>query len=358
MAPSRREPSNAYTAFTRGRSGLDARELRRVPSPTDHRFWRMPVPIWTLALWFFGAVIVVVGSFLLPFVSAGPVAPRLAAAAYASIVVVVLVVAAGRTPAWFIHMQLLASAAFMAWFVAAAPSNAGSVTSMMMLIVLAGYTAYTLPYLQAVAYASVGAAVLLATIFLAHLAAFLFISWAIATAISFAQVMILGVLVGNLKHQVVIDPLTGLLNRAGLEYATSDPGPYSHLDQPRAILVIDLDGFKAVNDQGGHAAGDKVLQQVGEAILRVCRRDDLAIRCGGDEFILVMPHTDEASAAALAQRLAMEVLSPCSMGIALWGPDEELQDAIGRADDRMYEDKARRKEQSPDPAHEATRRSI
>lgn len=344
IVPKLRETSSAYAAFARGRSGLDARELRRVQTPNDFRLLGMPVPVWTLAMWFTAALVVDAASFVIPASSNSPLWPRVAAAGYASIAVAVMVALADRTPTWFVHVQLVLSVAFMAWFTATAASSAGSLTAMMIMIVLAGYTAYTLPYLQAMAYVAASAVAFLAALVVAEVLDALFLPWVILTAICLAQVMILGVLVSNLKRQVVIDPLTGLLNRAGLEYATSAPGRYSALDQPRSILVMDLDGFKAVNDQGGHAAGDKVLQQVGEAILRVCRKDDLPVRCGGDEFILVLPHTDESGAARLAARLNAEVLAPCSIGVAAWGPDEELHHAIGRADDRMYQDKARRKQ--------------
>lgn len=340
----RRDSFDAYDAFTRGHATLDARALRRVRSPADHRLWGMPVRVWTLVLWFAGALLVDVASFVVPASADAPVAPRLVGAGVAVAVIAVMLVLRARTPTWLIHVELVLAVAFMVWFThSAAASIAGSLTAMMTVLVLAAYTAYTLPYLQAVCYVAVSAVAVLVALVYAGTSDTLFLPWAVLTAMSFAQVMILGAMVADLKRQVVIDPLTGLLNRAGLEYMTSGAEAHIAADEPRSILVIDLDGFKAVNDRHGHAEGDRVLKQVGVAILRVCRRDDIAVRCGGDEFILVLPHTDETSAAALARRLTREILAPCSVGIARWEPDEEIHHAIGRADRRMYLDKARRR---------------
>ena len=80
------------------------------------------------------------------------------------------------------------------------------------------------------------------------------------------------------------DPLTGLLNRQGLVDVTELPDP-----RPGVLLFIDLDNFKSVNDQDGHAAGDRVLRRVGAALRQLVRNDDAVCRLGGDEFLLFLP---------------------------------------------------------------------
>lgn len=100
------------------------------------------------------------------------------------------------------------------------------------------------------------------------------------------------------------DSLTGLLNRRGL-YERSQP-LFDGLGvgrPPLAILFADLDGFKAVNDRHGHDVGDRVLQRVAQAITATIRMHDLAARFGGDEFVVIMPHTNLAQATVVAKRL-------------------------------------------------------
>lgn len=96
------------------------------------------------------------------------------------------------------------------------------------------------------------------------------------------------------------DSLTGLLNRRGL-YERSQP--LFAGDAPLAVLFADLDGFKAVNDRHGHDVGDRVLQRVAQAITSTIRMHDLAARFGGDEFVVIMPHTSLAQATVVAKRL-------------------------------------------------------
>jgi len=104
------------------------------------------------------------------------------------------------------------------------------------------------------------------------------------------------------------DSLTGLLNRRGL-YERSQPlfDALGAHQAPLAVLFADLDGFKAVNDRHGHDVGDRVLQRVAHAITSTIRMHDLAARFGGDEFVVIMPHTNLAQAAVVAKRLQARI---------------------------------------------------
>jgi diguanylate cyclase (GGDEF)-like protein len=235
------------------------------------------------------------------------------------------------------------SIAFMVWLTASAETNTGSLTAMMILLVLAAYTAYTMTYLQAILYVAASAIGILVMFAVEGRLEVLILPWAIVTLMGFGQIAILGTLVSDLKHQVVIDPLTGLLNRAGLELVTDVPDLERVLPEPRAIVVIDLDDFKLINDEHGHAEGDRVLREVGDAILRACRSDDVAVRFGGDEFVLLLPRTEEAAAAAFALRVEDAVRVPCSTGATRWIHGEALHHAIARADREMYANKAGRR---------------
>jgi len=108
-----------------------------------------------------------------------------------------------------------------------------------------------------------------------------------------------------LRAQSHRDPLTGLSNRRGLHEAAAARG----LDQcfEGALLLIDIDHFKRVNDGHGHAAGDVVLVEVARRLAEVVRADDVLVRWGGEEFLICLPGVDSAHAHALAQRVLQAV---------------------------------------------------
>lgn len=104
------------------------------------------------------------------------------------------------------------------------------------------------------------------------------------------------------------DPLTGVFNRR-IEDAELAPAVdrAAASGQQLAVAMIDVDGFKAVNDLAGHQAGDEVLVDVSRLIAATCRRSDILVRHGGDEFVLAMPQTSAAVAADVCERLRRQV---------------------------------------------------
>ncbi len=103
----------------------------------------------------------------------------------------------------------------------------------------------------------------------------------------------------RLNHLATHDALTGLHNRRGLDDVIS-----AHMDV--ALLVCDLDNFKQVNDHYGHHVGDQVLARFGDLLRELARESDTPIRLGGEEFCIVMPHTDPSGAVQAAERLRSE----------------------------------------------------
>jgi diguanylate cyclase (GGDEF)-like protein/putative nucleotidyltransferase with HDIG domain len=100
------------------------------------------------------------------------------------------------------------------------------------------------------------------------------------------------------------DPLTGLLNRRAFEETLElELERATRADRPMSVIVGDIDGFRAINEQHGHAAGDTTLQAVAQNALKWKRRIDQAARIGGEEFALVLPETDERGAFIVAERL-------------------------------------------------------
>ena len=157
------------------------------------------------------------------------------------------------------------------------------------------------------------------------------------------------------RAQALTDDLTGLGNRRHLVdtlHATLDDAR-EHGDE-LALLLIDLDGFKELNDTLGHHAGDEVLRQIGPRLKRLLRGDDTLARLGGDEFAVILQPGDEASAstAGLRLRAALEesfavggihVHIDASVGIALFpGHADDAMGLLQRADVAMYEAKRMR----------------
>lgn len=146
------------------------------------------------------------------------------------------------------------------------------------------------------------------------------------------------------------DPLTGLLNRrGGSEVIARELERARRKTTPIAVLLVDVDNFKRVNDSHGHHTGDLVLQAVGRAITGALRPYDIIVRWGGEEILVMAPDANAAGAAVIAERLraaveAIEVVTlppvTVSIGMTQIGFDEhDVEAAVSRADARMYEAK-------------------
>jgi diguanylate cyclase (GGDEF)-like protein len=150
------------------------------------------------------------------------------------------------------------------------------------------------------------------------------------------------------------DALTGLGNRLLLaERLEYEAMRHARHDRPLAALALDLDGFKAVNDRYGHAAGDEVLVAVARALRRALREQDTIVRLGGDEFCVLAPETDRYAATQLAERLrravadGVEGMAPIgvSVGFALFPHDAPSpQQLLARADAAALAAKRRARE--------------
>ena len=136
------------------------------------------------------------------------------------------------------------------------------------------------------------------------------------------------------------DPLTGCLNRRGFEErAVAELGAMRRRERSGAVLVLDIDHFKPVNDIFGHAAGDALLCWVSETLERVVRSTDAVGRLGGDEFAVLFPEIDAEQARTSATRIgeALAERAPASLGLAIF-PDDgaDLEELTCRADMRLY----------------------
>lgn len=162
----------------------------------------------------------------------------------------------------------------------------------------------------------------------------------------------------DLQDLAYRDELTGLYNRRHFYEVLKMEVEKARLSrQPLAILTMDLDGLKTINDEYGHGIGDEILANLGKAMARHTRTHDIAARLGGDEFGIVMPGTDKRGAFALARRLwedlertpmyqdgARSIVVTVSVGLAgyPWG-GEEVEELIQWADADMYANKVSRR---------------
>jgi diguanylate cyclase (GGDEF)-like protein/PAS domain S-box-containing protein len=162
-----------------------------------------------------------------------------------------------------------------------------------------------------------------------------------------------------LVHRSLHDPLTGLPNRLLFQDRLWHALERGHREStPTCVLIIDLDGFKAINDRLGHPIGDLVLMAFADRLRSVLRASDTAARLGGDEFSIVCENTDPADAAVLAERLQATVTEPMALdgtivgvGVSIGigsvpgGEDSEVayERVIRDADDAMYKEKMHRR---------------
>jgi diguanylate cyclase (GGDEF)-like protein len=149
----------------------------------------------------------------------------------------------------------------------------------------------------------------------------------------------------DLEYTATHDSLTGLLNRAGMARLRAKAHTQGALDTTQYVLaLLDIDHFKQINDRQGHLFGDRALCAVADAITRAIRSTDVAVRYGGEEFLVVLPDTRLDGGAEIAERirrqveaLQLPVTITVSIGIADGGPGGESPEAVfERADQALY----------------------
>ncbi len=144
------------------------------------------------------------------------------------------------------------------------------------------------------------------------------------------------------------DQLTGLYNRRSLfEIGPKYISDAVRHEYPLSLLVIDIDHFKAVNDNYGHAKGDVVLKKTGEVMQASLRSGDFVARFGGEEFVILLTHCGQADAMVMAEMLRKrtaesrpdDVVVTVSIGVAELAPDDDLDSLFGKADLAVYKAK-------------------
>jgi diguanylate cyclase (GGDEF)-like protein len=162
------------------------------------------------------------------------------------------------------------------------------------------------------------------------------------------------------RHESETDPLTALPNRRAFERQLQGALGRRAADRDLAVLILDLDGFKEVNDRLGHVAGDAVLREVAGRLRAAVRGGDLVARWGGDEFVILCSMVRGDAVPEVARKLARLIAVPvsvggeevtvrASVGWAVASPGQALAELIVAADAAMY--RAKEQEASGAPQH-------
>ncbi|BAQ74967.1 MULTISPECIES: sensor domain-containing diguanylate cyclase [unclassified Pseudomonas] len=149
--------------------------------------------------------------------------------------------------------------------------------------------------------------------------------------------------IGRLNQQAQSDALTGLANRRAMQDALAH---WQQVRQPFAIVSMDIDHFKRVNDTFGHGVGDETLRAIAGLMKQNSRADDLPCRAGGEEFVLLLPNSSLRTATEVAERLRASIAAAdidtvghitVSLGVSLWQPGEgSITAALEKADQLLY----------------------
>ncbi len=259
-----------------------------------------------------------------------------AATALGLAIAVGLMLLGPRVPRWLLHAVMVSDVAIASVMVSAAVTPRGTMVAALIYVwagiylalffspkVVRGYTTFiTVAYGLALIFARTPTDVTI---------------WVLVSATIWVEVLVLSSLSERLRQQAHSDGLTGLLNRNGFRDAALRHRAISiRSGAPLALAAIDLDGFKTVNDTGGHAAGDLLLSEIAASWRQALRPGDLLGRHGRDEFVLLLPATTPREAEDVLARLALAHPTLWTSGIVAWEPSEPLEGCIARADELLY----------------------
>ncbi len=295
--------------------------------------------IWILGLWA-GAFVVVQ---VVAAIAWDPVAVALPVALLPAAVAVAVVVLRSRMADWLVQVSVAALAVQMLANTAMESSDVQMVSSATAMLVPVVYVGLWNKPVLAHLYAALGALGFLWIVIARGWSADLAQAWVTITAMLFGMAFVLAVFIRRTTHLAYYDHLTGLMNRTGLSSYLRTHEDVGRATLPRILLVADLDGLKETNDTFGHAAGDEVLLDLARAWRSVLRPDDVAVRLGGDEFLLILPQTPLSAAADVIRRLRSKSTVPWSVGVADWPAGTPFDVALAKADAGLYADKEARR---------------
>ncbi|WP_157699325.1 GGDEF domain-containing protein [Pseudomonas sp. M30-35] len=180
----------------------------------------------------------------------------------------------------------------------------------------------------------------------------LLICFVTISLLTFTHFVTVSQIQSELQRLAAYDPLTQLVNRRRMEQLAEQAILLSWRQKyPLSVILADVDNFKMINDRHGHPVGDAALRHISDLILMIARDSDSCCRWGGEEFLILLPHTDLSGAMQVAERIRAEVAAATlqtpdvalemqlTLGVAMLMPKEQLVDLIKRADTALYEGK-------------------
>ena len=304
--------------------------------------WSCPAPIWTIAAFY---LVGATGCLIVATFPISPQAPRLLVASFGGVCLVLglgLFVAGRNVGIVVLEVLGAFGVAGISTLIALSKTYEG--------LLLAAFT-----YMWVVIYAAYNFSTRATYLFLALVtggygAALLanpmpkaYVAWVLTSGTLWMTGAVLSHLASGLRTQADTDPLTGLLNRRGFVNEVAKVREVARrLGQAIAVVVIDLDGFKAVNDLEGHEAGDQVLAEVASTWRMQLRPGEIVGRFGGDEFVLLLSDCPIAAVPAVLERVRRSHPVAWSTGVASWQEGESFDEALRRADADLYATKAAR----------------
>ncbi|WP_182113431.1 MULTISPECIES: diguanylate cyclase [unclassified Actinotalea] len=288
--------------------------------------------VLALACLWVGAVTAV--TVVVPF---SPTAPRELGAALATLALVlsaVLHLTADRVRRVHLHAVTALATGLIALCVAQATTPHGIVTTSVALLWPATYSAVfhrrrvLLRHLAWMAVALAGGLVAAGAGSASQTWFFLVVTFACVALVLNSRIV-------DLRLEATTDELTGVLSRRAFRVAAElEMARARRTGQPLSLAIVDLDDFKAINDERGHTAGDAVLSGLARSWQETLRPEDVVGRFGGDEFVVLMPRTDADGAQPVLSRMRSD-LCDWSAGVATWS-GESFEDWFAVADDRLY----------------------
>lgn len=318
--------------------------------------WRgRPAPVWTLVLLDVAGAAMCVFGAVAPLTPASPVRLNAIGAVIAIVLGATLWQLGPSAPWRLIHLNAIVYVAATTVLVANAATGAGAMSVAFCYLLIVMYVAVFVSRPVMRIYVASTIALLATGLVLSEPVTMALTVWLTPALACIAAGEVLSWLTTHLRSMSLIDALTGLPNRTGFRRAAQrEIAVAERRSTPVTFAVVDLDGFKLVNDRGGHAAGDRLLADLARERTIGLRPRDVVCRLGGDEFVFLLPDTDEAAAHLLVQRLQTASASSWCFGIAERRVSEGLDDCLERADERLYQAKSHdTRSPNPEPRSDA-----
>jgi diguanylate cyclase (GGDEF)-like protein len=284
--------------------------------------------------------VLTLGGAFWPLSPATPVARWFAVSGLLLVLAVLLVTLRERR--WSMPVALGLGVLGAGWLAASCVTSEGLVVVAVALIAAAQFAVFAFPVPLAVAMAGLCLAVTTVGMIVAP-APFHPVTWIVVAVVMSVSTGLFGYVTHWLRRYASLDDLTGALNRGALlQRLTADLREAQRTGAPLAVVSVDVDHFKAINDTRGHLAGDEVLAELVRGWRALLGPRDVVGRIGGDEFVLLLPGRDAEAAERWLADARPVAPAPWSAGAAVSSRTDTVRDLLDRADVALYAAKADR----------------